>query len=82
MSFTIKQKIQLALLLKKLGKSMEVNKMNFNKGWKTYAVALIYGLVTVGDILGFIPKALADEIRNFLLATGLATLRHGISNGK
>jgi hypothetical protein len=49
------------------------------KGKKTYLVALAAGLVVVAVHLGYITSDMGNTILGLLGATGLATLRAGVS---
>ena len=50
------------------------------KGKKTYIVAIAAGVVVVARGLGFVDDAVMQVALGLLGFTGLATLRHGISN--
>jgi|TARA_Y100000310_G_scaffold345664_1_gene467913 uncharacterized membrane protein YkgB len=49
-------------------------------GKKTYIVAALVGLVVVAVQLGFISADMGNTALGLLGATGLATLRMGVSN--
>lgn len=51
------------------------------KGYKTYVIAGLVGIVATTQTLGYIDSATATTLYGLLGAGGLASLRAGISNG-
>ncbi len=71
------------LYLKKQFKKLSEDKSMTNlitllKGNKTYIAAGLYALITFLEASGLVDSSLATELRNFLLALGLGTLRAGM----
>ena len=52
--------------------------MDALKGYKTYIVAALAGVVTVLQMLGYVDGELAVTLYGFLGAGGLATLRAAV----
>lgn len=49
------------------------------KGWKSYAIALLLGVVSVAHSQGWIDDGTKDTITTILIGGGLAAIRHGIA---
>jgi len=52
--------------------------MNALQGYRTYIIAALIGLITVGHQLGYIDSITYQTLLGVLGAGGLATLRAGI----
>lgn len=48
------------------------------KGYRTYIIAVLIGLITVANVLGYVDDITTTHIREFLLAGGLWTLRSAL----
>jgi len=61
-----------------LNKFLEGLSMNALQGYRTYIIAALIGLITVGHQLGYIDSITYQTLLGVLGAGGLATLRAGI----
>jgi hypothetical protein len=51
------------------------------KGYKTYAFAILYGVTSAAEMLGYVGAGTADKIKDLSLAGALWSMRAGIKAG-
>jgi hypothetical protein len=59
-------------LVRRLYKVKEIRDML--TGYRTYIIAALYAVISAGEMLGYIPKTLADQLRELLAGGALATV--------